>query len=294
MSVSAHLNGHGTFDGTIHEEEFREKEYGLASIESEMKTTRISGFVNKETPPEKQLTGKNKEVSVSAHLNGHGTFDGTVHVETFKPVDDTLIASTNNAGQSEDIYSYHNKTSPTTKSAGANQFITASASMNGHGSYDGTYRITTVEERDTGWIKWESTVETPTQTLTYENGIRVFRNVTDVPKPDAGTNCTVSVHYNEVGNLDGSLSYSHLKTWTARGGGGGGSSHAGTYREEYEVKKMWGGKMKTFKVKREVGIDTWVGGEPPSASMIGDGRVIHWGGGLYQVEHGVTVSEEAV
>ena len=45
---------------------------------------------------------------------------------------------------------------------------------------------------------------------------------------------------------------------------------------------MRGGQV----VVADVEVDTWVNPDsPPTASMIGEGTVTHWGGGLYQIEH---------
>ena len=238
-SVSAHLNGHGTFDGTVRRETFSPDSYNLATITSDTKDVDISGFVNQEEPPAPSYSGQNKEVSVSAHLNGHGTFDGTVHVETYHPVDDTIIAETHNAGQDEEIYSYHNKTSPSVKSAGDKQYVTASASMNGHGSYDGTYRIVTAKSQDTEWIEWESTQVMPTYTYVWSHGIRVFTNQTvawvmGLKSGLESKDGSVSMSINSFGLVDGTASYRQLKEWRISDDAGEGG-----YREGYKTIHRW-------------------------------------------------------
>ena len=239
ISVSAHLNGHGTFDGTVRRETFSPDSYNLATITSDTKDVDISGFVNQEEPPAPSYSGQNKEVSVSAHLNGHGTFDGTVHVETYHPVDDTIIAETHNAGQDEEIYSYHNKTSPSVKSAGDKQYVTASASMNGHGSYDGTYRIVTAKSQDTEWIEWESTQVMPTYTYVWSHGIRVFTNQTvawvmGLKSGLESKDGSVSMSINSFGLVDGTASYRQLKEWRISDDAGEGG-----YREGYKTIHRW-------------------------------------------------------
>ena len=308
-SVSAHLNGHGTFDGTIHKETYQEKEYPLATITSEMKQTDISGFVNKEEPPSLDLTGRNVEASVSAHLNGHGTFDGTIHKETYQPksydlgsvssgfkmtaytafynmgeplqlesgsnkdgsvsahmnghgtldglrvqeeyipVSKTLVSHTSNASLDEDTYAYMNQVNPIFETAGAGQRASASAHMNAHGTFDGTCVVATAKPQDTGWLTWDSKQAMPTYTYKWAHGIRVFTNqeigwVSGLAGGLEGKDGSVSISINSFGLVDGTASYRFLKEWTLTNGGEDGGISTGTVTVVYKD-----GTVKTYNTR---------------------------------------------
>ena len=164
VDVSVSRNQVGSFDGRVVTNEFMPREYPLASIEAEMKTVKIDGFVNKEEPPETQLTGPNVEASVSAHLNGHGTFDGTIHKETFKPKEYDLGTVSSNA-RDITISGFYNQEKPPVQDAGTNESLSISAHVNGHGTFDGTVHKETFHEISaTSTTKWG--LETATTTVT--------------------------------------------------------------------------------------------------------------------------------
>ena len=111
--------------------------------------------------------------------------------------------------------------------------------MNGHGSYDGTYRIVTAKPQDTGWIEWESTQAMPTYTYVWSHGIRVFANQTVewVKGLQSGLEAkdgSVSMSINSFGLVDGTASYRQLKEWRVSDDAGEGG-----YREGYKTIHRW-------------------------------------------------------
>ena len=230
------------------------------------------------------VAGQGESITASVSRNELGLFDGNFRKVKAKDKPDEEIARIENNAETVELRQFQNLPSPPPMTAGDGQHLSASVNRNEFGLFDGNWRRTTVQTLDSDWIEWDSETKTPTQTLKYHHGIRIFRNLSTPPTPPDGAQSSISVHFNEVGNYDGSISYSKLTEWTV-GSGGGGSSHSAKVKR----KVLRGGKV----VVASVVVDTWVDTDPPSDSMIGEGQVIHWGGGLYQVAH-VTVDGDVV
>ena len=276
ISASVSRNELGLFDGN-----FRKvvgKPYGeekIASAENDSQTVEFHTFQNLNAPPPMNA-GQGESITASVSRNELGLFDGNYRVTKAKDKPDEEIARIENNAEVVELRQFQNLPSPPPMTAGDGQHLSASVNRNEFGLFDGNWRRTTVQTLDSDWIEWDSETKTPTQTLKYHHGIRIFRNLSTPPTPPDGAQSSISVHFNEVGNYDGSISYSKLTEWKV-GSGGGGSSHS-----TFVTRKILrGGKA----IRVQVGVDTWVDTDPPSASMIGEGQVIHWGGGLYQVSH---------
>ena len=244
-SVSAHLNGHGTFDGTIHKETYQPKSYDLGSVSSGYKMTAYTAFYNMREPLQLK-SGSNKDGSVSAHMNGHGTLDGLRVQEEYIPVSKTLVSRTNNASLDEDTYAYMNQVSPIVETARAGQRASASAHMNAHGTFDGTCVVTTAKPQDTGWLTWESEQAMPTYTYTWTHGIRVFTNqkvgwVSSLSASLKGKDGSVSMSINSFGLVDGTASYRSLDGWKLTNDGESGGIETGTVTVVYKD-----GTVKTY------------------------------------------------
>ena len=284
ITASVSRNELGLFDGN-----FRKvvgKPYGevpIASVENDSQTVEFHTFQNLDAPPEMNAV-QGQSITASVSRNELGLFDGSYRVTKAKEKTDEEIARIENNAETVELRQFQNLPSPPPMTAGSDQHLSASVNRNEFGLFDGNWRRTTVQTLDSDWIEWDSETKTPTQTLKYHHGIRIFRNLSTPPTPPDGAQSSISVHFNEVGNYDGSISYSKLTEWTV-GSGGGGSSHSASVKR----KVLRGGKV----VAAWVNVDTWVDTDPPSASMIGEGQVIHWGGGLYQVAH-VTVDGDIV
>ena len=230
-SVSAHLNGHGTFDGTIHKETYQPKSYDLGSVSSGFKMTAYTAFYNMGEPLQLE-SGSNKDGSVSAHMNGHGTLDGLRVQEEYIPVSKTLVSHTSNASLDEDTYAYMNQVNPIFEPAGVGQRASASAHMNAHGTFDGTCVVATAKPQDTGWLTWESKQKMPTFTYKWAHGIRVFTNqevgwVSELAGSLRGKDGSVSMSINSFGLVDGTGSYRELVEWELTDDDGSGGIETG-------------------------------------------------------------------
>ena len=284
ISASVSRNNVGSYDGSFRV--VTGKPYGeelIASADNASQTVEFHAFQNLDATPTMEA-GQGESITASVSRNELGLFDGNYRVTKAKDKPDEEIARIENNAEVVELRQFQNLPSPPPMTAGGNQHLSASVNRNEFGLFDGSWRRTTVQTLDSDWIEWDSETKTPTQTLKYHHGIRIFRNLDVPPTPPDGAQSSISVHFNEVGKYDGSISYSKLTEWTA-GSGGGGSSHSADVKR----KVLRGGKVTTAWVR----VDTWVDTDPPSASMIGEGQVIHWGGGLYQVSH-VTVDGDVV
>ena len=276
ISASVSRNNVGSYDGSFRV--VTGKPYGeekIASAENDSQTVEFHAFQNLDRPPE-MVAEQGESITASVSRNELGLFDGNYRVTKAKDKPDEEIARIENNAETVELRQFQNLPSPPPMTAGGDQHLSASVNRNEFGLFDGSWRRTTVQALDSDWIEWDSETKTPTQTLKYHHGIRIFRNLSTPPTPPDGAQSSISVHFNEVGNYDGSISYSKLTEWTV-GSGGGGSSHSAKVKR----KVLRGGKV----VVASVVVDTWVDTDPPSDSMIGEGQVIHWGGGLYQVSH---------
>ena len=284
ITASVSRNELGLFDGN-----FRKvvgKPYGeerIATATNQSQDVEFHTFQNLDAPPP-MVAGQGESITASVSRNELGLFDGNFRKVKAKGKPDEEIARIENNAETVELRQFQNLPSPPPMTAGDGQHLSASVNRNEFGLFDGNWRRTTVQTLDSDWIEWDSETKTPTQTLKYHHGIRIFRNLSTPPTPPDGAQSSISVHFNEVGNYDGSISYSKLTEWTV-GSGGGGSSHSAKVKR----KVLRGGKV----VVASVVVDTWVDTDPPSDSMIGEGQVIHWGGGLYQVAH-VTVDGDVV
>ena len=284
ISASVSRNNVGSYDGSFRV--VTGKPYGeekIASAENDSQTVEFHAFQNLDAPPP-MVAGQGESITASVSRNELGLFDGNFRKVKAKDKPDEEIARIENNAETVELRQFQNLPSPPPMTAGGDQHLSASVNRNEFGLFDGSWRRTTVQTLDSDWIEWDSETKTPTQTLKYHHGIRIFRNLSTPPTPPDGAQSSISVHFNEVGNYDGSISYSKLTEWTV-GSGGGGSSHSASVKRRV----LRGGKA----VDAWVVVDTWVDTDPPSASMIGEGQVIHWGGGLYQVAH-VTVDGDII
>lgn len=205
------------------------------------------------------------------------TWSGQVsRTEPAKP--DTMFWMEGSACRSVSSYHKVNQRSyhiPTVKTG---EHISASVSKNQDCTYDVSYRITSKEAPyDSGWITWESEVESPTHTYVYECGYRVFYGHTDVPSFSGKGDVSLSFsRNNDTCTYSGSATYKKLKRWTLSGGGEGGSQ--GTQDVKLDSDVVVNGRLIT--AHTDVHITTYEG-QRPTASMV-DGILVGRGG-LWQV-----------
>ena len=104
---------------------------------------------------------------------------------------------------------------------GPGERVSADVSRNADCTYDVSYTVRRAEPKDTGWITWDSETVTGRGTSKYHHGYRAFFNLDEVPRPDRGSNVSMSVRLNEFCKYDGEISYSDLYEWTGGGSEGG-------------------------------------------------------------------------
>ena len=221
-SVSARMTEEGSWD--VERATTTHREFGpveVATAAGEARDVSIRVYRNAVSPISVDNPGCNVDVSVSASVNDHGSYDATVRREAFKELSVTAVSR------------WATETS-TTKHVRHGADFSPSASRYGEasGSPDdlgGT--TTTVTEYDpipvdSGWITWDSETSAKNGTYKYHHGLRVFKNQGTVPTPPRGANSSVSVSINKFGLFDGSISYDDLYSWEEGGSGGdeGGST----------------------------------------------------------------------
>ena len=163
-----------------------------------------------------QDAGTNESLSVSAHLNGHGTFDGTVHKEKFHEVSAT--ATTKWGLETETTTVTRHGTGMSAQPGG--DFGEASADPDDNGGC--TTRVTeyTPIKKDTGWCTYTST----RNGRTYDCGVRAIRNMDTPPgfgTSGSGGHRSLNVSINRYGLFDVVMSYE----MPADGGSGGNQSN---------------------------------------------------------------------
>lgn len=191
--------------------------------------------------------GVNEEVSVSVTPNDHGTV--SYQKRTRKHLPSTTTATSNLPTETRVTRTTTNNSSLSeTASQGS-----ASATPNGMGGANTQVTEVTPHPIDSGWLTWDSETKLKNGTYKYHHGLRVFRNLTQPPTPDKGSNCSLNCNINVYGLYDGSMTYSDLYAWQEDPGGGGtyGGSQTGTFTF-YEFKQDATGKRK----KRQVTVST--------------------------------------
>ncbi len=152
--------------------------------------------------------GTNRRVDVSVSLNDHGSMTTQRRTAVYRPV--TATAQSKFKTETSTTKVTVNDTNLTPQGG---EFSESSVSPNDHGSATTHVTDYTPNPVDSGWIKWDSETQTASGIYRYHNGIRIFKNVSEIPTPPSGTNCSVSVHINRYGLYDGSIGYSDLYSW---------------------------------------------------------------------------------
>ena len=201
VSISASRNDHGSFDWTSRKETYNP--YGpttIATATGTFKTTTITAAYN-QTSVASQAAGQNEEISISASMNSHGSFDWTARKDHYNPYGPVTIATATGTFKTTTITAAYNQTSVAAQSAGTNEEISISASMNSHGSFDWTAR------KDKYSPYGPTTIATATGTFKTTT-ITAAYNQTSVASQTAGTNeeISISASMNSHGSFD----------WTSR------------------------------------------------------------------------------
>lgn len=222
---TARVQENGTVDVETVTETHSPKSTGAMSAGSANAAVTTTSGINQATAPSPGAGAQNVVKRVSATPNGHGSFTTSETTETYTPATATHEAKWATETASTTVTRHDTQTEK--KVVG--DYGETSATPDDNGAATTSVTTYTPKDVDSGWIEWESTTKTPSGTYKYKHGIRVFCNLTNVPEPPSGTNCSVNVRVNKFGRYDGSLSYSDLTEWVqSSGGGGDGGSVAGT------------------------------------------------------------------
>ena len=196
ISISASMNSHGSFDWTCRTDTYNP--YGpitVAQAVGHLKTTTIRSAYN-QTSVESQSAGQNEDISISASMNSHGSFDWTCRTDTYNPYGPITVAQTNGKYKTTIIKSAFNQTSMCSESAGTNEEISVSGSMNSHGSFDWTFRKDTYDPYGPEMV---ASTSSPVLTTKHYIGIN---NVSVSSRASGNESSSMSVSMNSRGTFD--------------------------------------------------------------------------------------------
>lgn len=196
FSISATMNDHGSYDWTSRKETYHP--YGpvvVASINGTLKSTEIKSAYNQSSVA-KETGGQNVDISASASLNSHGSFDWTIRKDTYKPYGPVEVAITTGLYRTTVVRAAYNQTNVGNETATTNEELSVSASLNSHGSFDWTSR------KDT-YLPYGPTLVATTTTPVMTTRHYIGMNNTEVVS-NAGDNeaSTMSVTMNQHGTFD--------------------------------------------------------------------------------------------
>ena len=200
------LNENGTYNNETQTTTYAPKLATATGGTTVVSETVETGINQTAVPP--ATPGANRRVDVSVSLNDHGSMTTQRRTAVYRPV--TATAQTKFRTETSTTKVTVNDTSlnPT-----GGKFYESSVSPNDHGSATTHVTEYTPYPIDSEWIQWDSETKTASGTYKYHNGIRIFKNLDYLPKPDSGTNCSLNIHINRYGKYDGSISYSELYSW---------------------------------------------------------------------------------
>lgn len=157
----------------------------------------------------------NVVITHGTSITNVGTWDNTTTTETYKP--QTTVATSENAT----LKTVETTTTNSLNSTASVGVGSASVAPNSHGTFTERKVEHTPKPVKSGWHTWTSTVKQVNATYTYEHGILIFKNQSNLPSTAGRHNLNVSAALNEFGLLDGTLTYSDLKSWTTDSGSNG-------------------------------------------------------------------------
>lgn len=140
VALSANANDHGSYDYTFRKTTFMP--YGpvvVATTEGLIKSTVIRSAYN-QTTIANETGGTNVELSASANLNTHGSFDWTIRRDVYKPYGPVTLATVAGTLKTTTVEGAYNQTTVTSRTGGVNEDVSVSAHLNAHGSFDWTAR----------------------------------------------------------------------------------------------------------------------------------------------------------
>ena len=210
ITASASRNNVGSFDGNFRV--VTGKPWGealIATADNESQTVEIHAFQNLTAVPT-MTAGQGESISASASRNELGLFDGNFRKVIGKPWGEQVIATAENESQTVEIHAFQNLTAVPSMVASQGQSISANASRNELGLFDGNFRVVT------GKPWGEATIATATSPA-RDIEIHAFQNLSAVPTMTAATGEDISAnaHRNELGLFDGGFTKTKYKPVTA-------------------------------------------------------------------------------
>ena len=215
VRISANKNDHGSYDyqkTTINYTPDR------VTLQSGNAATSVDLEIGKNQP---SVTGgrggMNQDISISANKNDHGSYDYQKRTIVYTKATTTAVSDW--ATETVKVRTAINDTN-------VNQSISngeASSHPNEHGS--ATTRIVEISPKaiDTGWIKWTSVDKSPKSVRRYNNALRIFKNLKNVPT-DVKGHASVNANINRHGLFDGTIVTSELEDWEEVDSGSGDSA----------------------------------------------------------------------
>ena len=198
ISISASRNDHGSFDWTSRKETFNP--YGpttIATATGTFKTTTITAAYN-QTSVAAQNAGANEEISISASMNSHGSFDWTARKDKYLPYGPQMVAQTSSPVVTTSHYVGMNQPS-VVSSADGNQKSTISVSMNQHGTLDYHEVVQTPAP-----LMKEATWQGGSGTRLKTYNMVVYRNQEQPLTKSGSYSASASASINDFGLCDGS------------------------------------------------------------------------------------------
>ena len=215
VSANVSRNNVGSYDGSyrvVEGKPFGKQE--IARADNASQTVKIEAFQNLDNVPP-MVAGPRQSISANASRNELGLFDGTCRVVEGKPFGKQEIARADNASQTVKIEAFQNLDNVPPMVAGPRQSISANASRNELGLFDGTCRV--VEGKPLNPLSIATVNNDDHTEQTY-----VFLNLESVPSnmqnlgAEQGKEVSASVSRNEFGLFDGKyvVSTGHESTRT--------------------------------------------------------------------------------
>ena len=231
------------------------------------------------------LTGEkpqvNERVAVSNRKNEWGLYETEKRVETYKPLEKESQISNWITESTTQIRKKFEADDPPSLVENREEL---SFAINDVGTIDYVKTTYDPKEVDSGWVTWESTVESPNSIMVYNCGFRIFKNLPDVQRVKmSGNDFNISCTINRYGLYDGTATFKELKSWKTRGGGGssdGGVGESGTvygppyvhlgkrYRQKFSTRLFKGTGWSSSNLANSV-----------KSTRLGDYTIVYWDDG---------------
>ena len=249
------LNENGTYNNETQTTTYAPKSATATGGTTVVAETVETG-INQTKVPDAEA-GANRRVDVSVSLNDHGSMTTQRRTAVYHPVTATAQTKFKTEMSTTKVTINDTALNPT-----GGEFSESSVSPNDHGSATTHVTDYTPIPVDSGWIKWDSTNETASGTYKYHHGVRIFKNVSEIPTPPSGTNCSLNIHINRYGLYEGSISYSDLYSWDTNGSSSatyGGIQSGVKYGYMYRTIKDKDGNDKTQRCMVKIPTITFYG-----------------------------------